>query len=265
MARAEMLAELEKKLAALIESQPKPAETGESPAPQDFRVPRKVSASAPRESEDEGWLTAYLDTMTLLLSFLVILIAQATFDDTGQPPTPEDLEQQEIVLDVPGAEVAPLEGGLTPLSQQALANSLQLAMDGAEVAGTVSLQPESGDIHMQIYGDASFLPGSAAMTERGAEFVAHVAMLVYTTQQRISVEGHTDDVPINSDRFPSNWHLSSARSNTVVNHLIDNGVRATRLRSIGWGDTRPTRENDTAAGRAENRRVTITIHRFAPF
>ena len=138
-------------------------------------------------------------------------------------------------------------------------------MDGAEVAGTVSLQPESGDIHMRIYGDASFLPGSAAMTERGAEFVAHVAMLIYSNQQRISVEGHTDNIPSTSDRFPSKWHLSSARANTVVNYLIENGVRPTRLRSIGWGDTRPIQDNDTAEGRAENRRVTITIHRFAPF
>ena len=75
----------------------------------------------------------------------------------------------------------------------------------------------------------------------------------------IEVEGHTDNAPISTARFPSNWELSSARASSVVRLFIEQGIVAKRLRAVGAADNQPVLPNDTAEGRARNRRVTITV------
>jgi chemotaxis protein MotB len=80
-----------------------------------------------------------------------------------------------------------------------------------------------------------------------------------TLPYQLSVEGHTDNVPIQTARYPSNWELSSARAARVTRKLIEQGVAADRIRAIGYGDTRPRSENDSAEGRAKNRRVTFVL------
>jgi chemotaxis protein MotB len=75
----------------------------------------------------------------------------------------------------------------------------------------------------------------------------------------IAVEGHTDDVPIKTARFPSNWELSSARASTVVRQLQSAGVAPSRLRAVGFGETRPVAGNHTPEGRAKNRRVVLVL------
>jgi len=77
--------------------------------------------------------------------------------------------------------------------------------------------------------------------------------------QAIEVEGHTDDIPIFTPQFPSNWELSAARASSVVRLFIDQGVTAERLRAVGLASYRPISSNETPEGRARNRRVTITI------
>ena len=78
----------------------------------------------------------------------------------------------------------------------------------------------------------------------------------------LSVEGHTDNVPIQTARFPSNWELSSARAAMVTRRLIELGVPADRIRAIGYGDTRPRADNGTPEGRARNRRVAFVLQAF---
>ena len=75
-----------------------------------------------------------------------------------------------------------------------------------------------------------------------------------------SIEGHTDNSPISTARFPSNWELSSARANSVARYLIEQGVNAQRLRTIGYADTKPKVDNNSEEGRAVNRRVSIMFH-----
>jgi chemotaxis protein MotB len=75
-----------------------------------------------------------------------------------------------------------------------------------------------------------------------------------------SVEGHTDNTPIATQKFPSNWELSSSRATSVARYLISQGVAANRLRAIGYADTKPKVENIKDEDRARNRRVSITFH-----
>ena len=78
------------------------------------------------------------------------------------------------------------------------------------------------------------------------------------------MEGHTDNVPISSSQYPSNWELSTDRATTVVRYLIANGVNAERLAAVGYADLHPLASNATAAGRANNRRVDIVLERINP-
>jgi chemotaxis protein MotB len=91
-----------------------------------------------------------------------------------------------------------------------------------------------------------------------------VAEVLAATDFPITIEGHTDNVPINTVQFPSNWELSAVRATTVLRLFADAGVNAERLTAIGYGETRPVEPNVLAEGRARNRRVTIMIDSAIP-
>ena len=91
-----------------------------------------------------------------------------------------------------------------------------------------------------------------------------VAEVLVATDFPITIEGHTDNVPIKSVQFPSNWELSAVRATTVLRLFADAGIAAERLTAIGYADTRPVEPNLLADGRARNRRVTILIDSQIP-
>ena len=91
-----------------------------------------------------------------------------------------------------------------------------------------------------------------------------IADVLAPTDFPITIEGHTDNVPIKTAQFPSNWELSAVRATTVLRLFADSGVAAERLTAIGFADTRPVEPNLLADGRARNRRVTILIDSAVP-
>jgi chemotaxis protein MotB len=111
--------------------------------------------------------------------------------------------------------------------------------------------------------DLLFASGQATLEARAGGLLAEIAQLLNVdTTHPISVEGNTDNVPIHSSQFPSNWELSTARASTVVRFLIVHGVSASRLTASGNAEQRPVDSNATAAGRARNRRVEIVMRRI---
>jgi len=92
-----------------------------------------------------------------------------------------------------------------------------------------------------------------------SDVLRQVAAVLSKEELPIEVEGHSDDIPIATAQFPSNWELSSARASSVVRMLIDNGVPAKRLAVVGLASNQPLVPNDSPENRARNRRVTITI------
>jgi chemotaxis protein MotB len=110
-----------------------------------------------------------------------------------------------------------------------------------------------------------FDSGQATLQPDGAPFLGEVAQLLNLDKSHpITVEGHTDNVPIASVQFPSNWELSTARATTVVRFLISRGVSGGRLGAVGYADLHPIASNATATGRALNRRVEIVLMRLNP-
>jgi chemotaxis protein MotB len=111
--------------------------------------------------------------------------------------------------------------------------------------------------------DLLFASGQATLEGRAFGLLTEIASLLNVDQTHpISVEGNTDNVPIHSSQFPSNWELSTARASTVVQYLIAHSVGANRLTASGNAEQRPIDSNATAAGRARNRRVEIVMRRL---
>ncbi|ATJ83855.1 OmpA family protein [Halomonas beimenensis] len=127
-------------------------------------------------------------------------------------------------------------------------------LEGVEV----SRVPEG--MRLRVEDRLLFPSGQAELTEAGRALVAErLREVVARHVGEVAVQGHTDDRPIRTPRFPSNWALSSARAIAIVEALIEAGVEPGRLRAVGLADTRPLAANDTPEGRARNRRVEVVI------
>lgn len=127
-------------------------------------------------------------------------------------------------------------------------------------AGRLSVSIDRGRMVIQLPQDVLFQSGSATLAAGGRETLTEVAgVLADFEERRFQVEGHTDDVPISTERFPSNWELSTARALSVVRLLVDRGVPPANLSGAGYGEHQPVASNETAEGRRRNRRIEIVM------
>lgn len=114
-------------------------------------------------------------------------------------------------------------------------------------------------VSFRINNEILFTSGQADLMPSGLEVLTRLAGVLARNDYQIAVEGHTDPVPIQNDRFPSNWELSTGRATSVLRHLHSQGIPASRLRATGYADTKPIAPNDSPAGRAFNRRVELIM------
>lgn len=127
-------------------------------------------------------------------------------------------------------------------------------------AGHVEIHRLRGRLQVRALEGILFDSGSAKIKPQGADVLAKIATQVtQIPRHRIQIEGHTDPVPIATDRFPSNWELSASRAARVVRFLVDQGLDPTRLSAVGLGPFQPIADNDTNEGRAQNRRIEIVL------
>ncbi len=127
-------------------------------------------------------------------------------------------------------------------------------------AGTLSVKIVDGRMVLELQSDILFASGSARLSASGRETIGEVAGVLATLSDRqFQVEGHTDTVPISSERFPSNWHLGSARALVVVEAMLQNGMKPEHISAASFGENRPAAANDTAEGKAANRRIEIVV------
>jgi chemotaxis protein MotB len=193
------------------------------------------------------WIFSYGDTVTLLLTFFVLLFTFCKVDVEKfksvaesfkplPPGTPFFFEGRESLLEAVAAQVE-----TTELSDEAY----------------VTIDPRGVIVAFQ--DSALFGSGSAELLPQGEKTLSRFAKFLYGLPNRVAIEGHTDDQPIATLRFPSNWELSSARASTVARWFEQNAVEAKRMEVIGYGSTRPRFRNDSPEKRALNRRVEVVI------
>lgn len=217
------------------------------------RAPRRPKRHAESPEPHERWLISYADLVTLLFTLFVVLYAAA------------DRERASIVAaavkEAVGAAKEDSGDGVLPgnktqaareAMEQAFASNSALRARARILGGkegfTVSLA-EAG----------FFAPGDATVQEDARSLVELMADVLKNSDAQLRVEGHTDSTPIATARYPSNWELSSARASVVLAQFLARGISPARLSLAGYAGERPIADNNTAEGRALNRRVDLVI------
>ena len=127
-------------------------------------------------------------------------------------------------------------------------------------AGRLKIKIVAGRMVLELPTDILFGSGSSSLSKEGKTAILEVGAVLATIADReFQVEGHTDDVPIRTEQFPSNWELASARAINVVRTLVEAGVPVTRLSAASFAENRPVDTNKTKEGKAANRRIEIVV------
>jgi chemotaxis protein MotB len=237
------------------------------------RRPSVTDGISPDEEEAEGWITSYMDVITLLLAFFVMLLALANFET----PMPGGAVAESVAEPI-GDNVRPTNrpnvsataastDASTAARLEQFARSLRDSIDAAMLAsGDLAVTVLDNMVIVDISDGIAFDEGAVALSVDGTAVVDNMALQLVLTKffvgrlPHITVEGHTDNRPTRTAAFPSNWELSSARASGVVRRLIEQGVAPDRLRAVGYADLHPRGSNTTPEGRGQNRRVTLVIH-----
>jgi chemotaxis protein MotB len=130
-----------------------------------------------------------------------------------------------------------------------------------KLGGEVSVTKTEDGVVITMSDLLLFAQGGARLSDKGHDILQKVASVLSKLAYRVKIKGHTDSEPISSNHYPSNWELSSARASTVVRLLIQNGVSPKYVSAEGYAQYHPVATNDTARGRARNRRVEIVYER----
>jgi chemotaxis protein MotB len=142
---------------------------------------------------------------------------------------------------------------------EAVARSVENAMADLVAENLIIVRRQGLWVEVEVRTDILFASGKATLSAESTEILRRLAATLRPFPNPIRVEGHTDNVPIRTREFPSNWELSAARAATVVHLLMREGVEPARLAVVGLGEYRPAQSNDTPEGRNANRRVLLVI------
>lgn len=203
--------------------------------------------------EADDWLITYSDMITLLFAFFVVIVAISQVD-----PVKLERVSQSMATSVGKQGETTYEYSL----QEIYANLTQIIQEEGLV-GSAEVNYTPVGVTMRFKGNLLFGSGSATLQRQAMPVLQKLAKEIREKPYRIAVEGHTDNLPIVTSQFPSNWELSAARASRVVRFFLDQDVQPYKLRAIGRADTKPLKPNNDANGQpilenqALNRRVEI--------
>ena len=220
---------------------------------------------------DERWVISYADLVTLLLGFFIILYATADANAAKFIKLSTGLAQAFNVPVKQGAvSGSMLDGGsgLVPsgpqgkidLDLKAIRDLVQKETAAGGLAGKILVSQEEDRITLRLADNLVFASASADIRDDAKPLLKIVANALKDNRNEIRVEGHTDNIPVVTERYPSNWELSSARATSVLRYLTEQlGVDARRISATGFGPNKPIANNITPEGRALNRRADVVI------
>jgi len=207
------------------------------------------------DDSSSSWLVTYSDAITLLLAFFVMILSVSDLNQGKVEALQEGLAS--IMSDsTPATPFSDIKDGMDELIEK---HDLDDQLE-------VTLDPKG--VKIELSNVALYQSGSAELKTAAFDILKDIATVIIATSHdshMVEVEGHTDDVPINTAQYPSNWELSAARATTVVKYLLEQGVSKERLKASGFADSRPKKESialPLIEARQANRRVVIFIKRF---
>ena len=243
---------------------------------------KKHHAEHHEEHMDESWLVPYADILTLLLALFIVLFASADANKTkfnalaqslssafsGSPSVFDNNRTIVPEVDVSSPDQSKAEAGK---EQAHLKETVQLLevkkvldqyIQKNNLVGDLNTVLTDDGLMIRIKDSALFTSGSADLRPDSQRFGAEIATMLSALSQQIVISGHTDNEPINTREFPSNWELSSKRSINFMKFLLSQGkLQPERFSAIGYGEYRPMASNNTPEGHSKNRRVEVLIMR----
>jgi chemotaxis protein MotB len=217
-----------------------------------------------------AWMTTFGDLMALLLTFFVLMLSLSSINQQKYDSVSEAMEEsfglQSIKLPKPKTAPSDQTSVIEPpikIIRDHRPVGVVIKQDlGKEIdEGHLSMQERDGKLSIAFPERIAFVSGSAELTPHFSRLLLQVARILGNSRGKIVVAGHTDNQPVSTTQFKSNWELSSARAVAVVEALIDSGmVDPQRLSAVGYADTRPLVPNTNKELRAKNRRVEIRLN-----
>ncbi|MCB1897168.1 MAG: flagellar motor protein MotD [Zoogloeaceae bacterium] len=235
----------------------------------------------------ERWLVSYADFITLLFAFFVVMYAISSVNEGKYRVLSDSIVQafRSVNVNAKGSQIVvpptimvatqagppsktpesdrdrAIEARREALSKKMrnIADEIKQVLEPLARDGQVRVTEGAHGITVEINASVLFQIGEASIGDGAGRALTAVAQVLAGADFPITIEGHTDDVPISTPRFPSNWELSAVRASSVVRLFVDAGVEPSRLTAAGYGDQRPVADNRSEAGRARNRRVNLLI------
>lgn len=237
-----------------------------------------------QEGGSPGWMTTYSDLVTLLLCFFVLLYSMsqldiARFEAAAESfrnrviffdgsPSKIDFEQtgESATIREPNKEIEK-ENILDPdritsnqRSLEELLKKVEGFLEENQLRDVISANRTDQGVVLILQERILFDSGQAELKPDGLPFLDKISLLLSKIPNYVRVEGHTDNRPISTVQYPSNWELSGARASSVIRHILDSGeFNPSRFIAAGYGDTRPIVPNTSSENWQKNRRVEIVI------
>lgn len=235
-------------------------------------------------AQDDNWMLSYIDVFVLITTlFLMLLVmnkpemqmGEDHHSDTLNPSSQLALESElKDVSEVkPSASEAgtdsnmidlinqlpPSASGEEALRNKALIEKLEHSVEEYGLSSHVHIAQSEFNTRLEIQSRVLFDSGDAYLTRSGEAVLDKLLPLVRDTKANIIVEGHTDNLPISTAKYPSNWNLAAARATEVLDFFVSEGLNKDRFRAVSYGDTRPLVPNNSDSNRKKNRRVSLVI------
>ncbi len=231
----------------------------------------------------ERWLVSYADFITLLFAFFVVMYAISqvnvakyrvlsdslvnAFKNSPNTVVPSPLKmdtksQEAGRSQKQTATIRKSDGAMDARQRErmkVIAKDLFKVMEPLVKEGQVRVTQSARGVAVEINASVLFASGQAALESPSIKVLKAVGQVLAKVPNDIQVEGYTDNTPINTVAYPSNWELSTARASSVVRLFIETGVDPARLVAVGYAENRPVEANTSPEGRSRNRRVTVMI------
>jgi chemotaxis protein MotB len=216
-----------------------------------------------KSGDGEDWLATYADAITLLMAFFVMILHFKDYDAIEKQQAAEAIRESMGVAQ-----------NIVQSYEESLFYLMNVAVNIVETSGVpkedYSIEFDEEGLVMEFMGKTFFEPASVKLTKKSLEIVSNLGEELKAERYQlfsIEVEGHTDDSPISSKYYPSNWELSAARAAAVVSKFVTSGIQPIRMKASGFADTKPKLPNrdmfqePIPENMAANRRVIIRLKR----
>ncbi len=206
------------------------------------------------QSDDDDWMITYSDMITLLFTFFVLIVGISQIDLVKFERVAKSMERSVGKKKIEDA-----------ISLPVIYSNLHKIISEEGLAEKAEVNYSPHGVAIRFKGNVLFSSASAVLSSKTFDLFNKLAEEIKSKPYRVDVEGQTDNRPIYTSQFPSNWELSSARASSVVRYLLEQNVQPQKFRAVGFADTKPIRSNFDENGlelhdnQASNRRVEIII------